>query len=291
MRELRPDLVHTHSSKAGILGRWAARRAGVPYIVHTAHGWGFNPLQNPLVRQGYVAAERMTARITDRIVTVADVGRDQALALGIGRPDRFVTIRSAVAAPESVGRAEARRCLNLPADAYVVAWIGNFKPQKGPLDMARLAVRLTASRPNIHVLAAGDGAMRPQVEKLVAGVERVRLLGWSRRPQDLLAAADLLLHTAWFEGLPRVLVEALLSGLPVVSTDVDGIPEIVRDGENGLLFRPGDLDGLANAVLALHDDPALRGRLAAAAASSVTADFTLPRMFDELERLYRELAA
>ncbi len=297
VRRLAPDVVHTHSSKAGILGRWASRFCRVPRIIHTAHGWGFHDRQAPRAKRFYEGLERATARVTDRIVVVADANREKALAAGIGRPEQYVTIRSGIdaATPRwSDARVAVRRELGLDPDEFVVATAGNYKPQKDPLAAARIMARFLKARPAARFVAIGDGPLRREAESVLAGEGinvapdgRAIFLGWREDGVRTLAAADVLLHTAVFEGLPRIVVEAAALGIPAITTDVDGIPEIVRDGVNGYLFAPGDESDMESALVRLCDDPALRARLSAAARESFTAEFHLETMFDALDREYR----
>lgn len=347
IRSFRPEIVHTHSSKAGILGRWAAHSLGVPRIIHTAHGWGFHRGQRPLVRRVYQLIEQITARITDRLIVVSEANRRDALAAGIGRPEQYVLIRSGItpagsdlhagreaAAPplamtevvDDVGRkaaapplatnsvgerrrspdrrsvrigvpsiadcpatsAAVRKEFGIPEDAFLLLAVGNYKPQKNPAAMARIAAALLAARPNAFFLSIGDGPGRAIFEEtLVPWLgSRAILPGWRDDPRRLMIAADLLLHTPLFEGLPRVILEALSVGLPVLSTDVDGIPEAVSNDEAGLLFPPEDEAGMIEALMRLHDDAALRTRLAAGAREAFTREFTLEEMFERLEREY-----
>lgn len=297
-RRLRPDVVHTHSSKAGVLGRIAARRAGVPCVVHTAHGWGFHDGQSPPVRAAFVAAERAAARRCDAIVVVADACREKGLAAGIGRPEQYETIRSAIdvsgVRAEGGDRAAARAVIGLSADVPVVGMIGNLKPQKAPLDFVAVAARIAARVPEAAFLVVGDGPLRPRVARAAAAAGlagRLRLLGWRTDAVRLLGGFDLLLSTARWEGLPRVFLEAAALGVPVVATDVDGAREIVVDGETGRLRPAGDVEGLAAAAVSLLEDPARRAAFGRAAAARVVPEFDLPRMFDLLDALYARLLA
>jgi glycosyltransferase involved in cell wall biosynthesis len=297
IRRLVPDVVHTHSSKAGVLGRRAAFREQVPMIVHTVHGWGFHDRQAWAIRRAYQMIERAMAGITDRIVVVADANREKGLAAGIGRREQYTTIRSGIeidAGGLIAGREAVRREIGIPREAFVVASIGNYKPQKAPGAMSRIAREFLERRPDAHFVSAGDGDGKEEVEEILfknsSISERVHLLGWRSDAPAVLAAADAFLHTALFEGLPRVILEAMALGVPAVSTDVDGIPEAVRDGETGFLFKPGEDAAMADALLRLHDDADLRRAMSEAARSAFGAEFTLRKMLDDLDALYAEIA-
>ena len=298
IRLLEPDVVHTHSSKAGILGRLAAYQCGVRAVVHTAHGWGFHDKQSSVKRTVFEAAEIFAAKLSDKIVVVAEDNRCKGIRAKVGYPEQYITIRSGIEIdPDALlaEREEVRNELGIPLDAKVVVWAGNFKPQKAPLDMAKVAVKILEESDDVYFVAAGDGVMRAEVEKELGrwfdpeNKGRMKLLGWRQDVPRIIASGEALVHTAYFEGLPRVILEALACGKPVVTTDVDGIPEVVSSGKNGYLFGAGDVDGISLSVKKLMKYDELRARLSAGAKKSFTEDFTLPKMFDDLEELYTEL--
>lgn len=254
---LRKDriLVHTHSSKAGVLGRLAARRASIPKVVHGIHGFGFHAGQHPLKRALFLNAERVAGRITDAFVSVSERILGEARQLGIvppGTPSEV--IRSGMVLDplrNGPGRVEARRALGLPEDDEIVVSIANFKPQKDPLTLISAFAELAAARPRARLVYAGDGGLRPQVERAVRQarlVDRVHLLGWRRDIPQLLAAADVVALSSIFEGLPRSAVQAVAARRPFVGTRVDGTPEIIREGRDGYLVAPRDPSALAQAL-------------------------------------------
>jgi len=246
----RPLLVHTHSSKAGILGRAAARAAGADAIVHSVHGFGFHDGQPALVRRFFVLLERLASRWTDAFVAVAGENVKTGVRERIFSEGRCRLIRSGfdTARFSSGSRERGRRALGVPEGAPVVGTVAVFKPQKAPLDFVAAAARIAAAVPDAWFAVAGDGELRPAVEAAVrrAGLaHRFRLLGWRNDVPDLLKAFDVFLLTSRWEGLPRVVPQALLAGTPVVATAVDGTREIVTDGVDGFLVPPGDVEGLA----------------------------------------------
>ena len=292
IRAWRPAIVHTHSSKAGILGRAAARLEGVPAVVHTVHGFGFTPLQPAPVRAVFLALERVASRWTDAFVVVAAAHRELGASLGVLDPARTRVIRSGIdlaAFRNASGGLGLRERLGVPTAAPLVVQVGNLKPQKAPLDFVRVAASVARTVPDARFLVAGDGPLRGRAERLAArlGVaDRVLLPGWIEDVPAVLDAADVAVLTSRHEGLPRAVVEALAAGVPVVATAVDGTPEVVRHGINGLLAVPGDVEGLARAVARLLGDPELRHRMAAAAPEGLEA-FDIDRMVREQEALYR----
>jgi glycosyltransferase involved in cell wall biosynthesis len=289
----RIDVLHTHSSKAGILGRLAAHLAGVPLIVHTVHGWSFNDTQSPARRRTYVALERMAARFTDRIVVVSSRNRDRGLALGIGRPEQYEVVHSGIDVEvfrhPRIDRHTLRRELGYEDGHVVVGTVACLKPQKAPLDFVRTAGETHALDDRVRFFIAGDGPLRREVETEIdrrglRGV--VRVLGWRRDVVDLLHAMDVFLLTSLFEGLPRAVLQAMAARVPVVATEVDGTPEVVRHRETGLLVPPARSDLASRAVVEMATDEALRRRCVEEAARTLTREFEISDMVRRLDRLY-----
>jgi len=296
LKRERIELVHTHSSKAGILGRLAARSAGVPAIVHTVHGWSFNDTQPAWKRKLYVAAERLAARRTDRLIVVSSRNSEKGLAEGIGRPDQYRTIHSGIhvsafARPERA-RAEVRRSLGYTDEHRVVGTIACLKPQKAPLDFVRAAADASRHDPRLRFFVAGDGELLGDVEALVAELglhDVVQVLGWRRDVIDLYHAMDVFLLTSLFEGLPRAVLQSMAAGVPVVATDVDGTPEVVEHERTGLLIQAGRPDQAAAAVRRMFDEPDLRRGCVERAREKLDRAFEIRQMVRDLDALYRDL--
>ncbi len=291
LRRIRPRIVHTHSSKAGILGRWAALIAGVPHIVHTIHGFGFHPGQRRLVRGTWIALERWTGRFaTTAFVAVSRATLRQGCALDLFTEDRVSLIHSGIRIADFTPRADTDG-----RGPVVVGMIACLKPQKAPLDFLSVAARVASllGPDAARFVIVGDGEMRGAMQERIdrEGIGGlVTLAGWRRDIPECLRGFDLLLHTSRWEGLPRVLPEAMATGLPIVATDVDGTPEAVRDGETGYLLAPGDIEGLARRVVELCRDPALRRRMGDAGRRRVGA-WDIDDMVRRQERLYEGLVA
>ena len=291
MRSFRPDVVHTHSSKAGILGRFAARLVGVP-AVHTVHGFGFTPLQAAPMRFLYRTAERTMAEFTDHFVTVSETDQLRGIELGIFPPEKVTVIRAGV----DFGRFRAakdgdtvRERLGVPVGPPMVTQVGNFKPQKAPLDFVRVAAAVQKQHPDCWFVMVGDGPLRETAEGLAheLGVEdRMVFPGWWSDVPGLLAATTVSVLTSRHEGLPCSVVESLAAGVPVVATAVDGTVEVVRSEDNGLLAPPGDIAGLAQSIGRLLADSGLRDRMAVAARDGLE-DFDRDLMVRQQEDLYR----
>lgn len=290
-------IVHTHSSKAGIVGRWAAKIAGAPVIVHTVHGWGHHDHQHPLVRAYYILLEKVTLPITDKLIVVSPRNIEKGLADGIGKPDDYVVIRSGIEMDRfghpQTSRAETRAAWGIPADAPVVGAVTRLSPQKGPLDFVRAAAEIGAACPGAWFLMVGDGPMRGEVERLARELglaERLVLTGLRRDVPELMAAMDIFALSSLWEGLPRVLPQAMATGLPIVATAIDGSCEAIDEGVNGLLTPPGDPHALAQGVIRLLGDPALARRMGEAGRARA-AEFDVRVMVAQIDGLYRALLA
>ena len=286
------DVVHTHSSKAGILARLAARIASVPVVVHTVHGWGFNDRQRPLVRNSYVSLERWCARFTDALITVTPRDAERGLSIGIGQPGLYTTIRSGIDIARfgaSRQRREAVRAeLGLAKSDRVVISVMRLSPQKAPLDLIDAVARLVREVPDARVVLVGDGPLRNAVEtrrrELGLG-KRLILTGIRRDVPELLSAADVLALSSLWEGLPRVIPQAMAAGLPVVATAIDGSAEAIVHGETGILVPPRDPAALGAALAALLRDPE-RARAMGEAGRARVVEFDICRMVDAIEGLY-----
>ncbi|MBI3180430.1 MAG: glycosyltransferase [Deltaproteobacteria bacterium] len=289
-------LVHTHSSKAGILGRAAARLSGVDCVVHTIHGFGHQPQQGPLLHGALLNAERAVARITHAFTADSAANIAQARRQGIIRdqPARVVRCGIDVARHATPRRArdQTRRLLGIGLDAQVVVTFAALKPQKDPESRLRVAAQVVREQPAAVFLGAGDGELGPRVEELrkeLALEAHVQLLGWRDDAAELLHAADLLLLTSLWEGLPQAFPQAMAARLPIVATAVDGAPEAIEHGASGFLCPPGDVHALARSVIDLLRDGELRQRMGERGRARVH-EFAQEAMVEHLDALYVELA-
>ncbi len=294
MRAFQPHIVHTHSSKAGVLGRLAARLEGVPRVVHSIHGFGFGAHQIAPVRAAFLAAERLASRWTDAFVAVSRRNAADGVALGLFEPRRVRVIRSGIdlaAFRAPTGGAAVRRELGIPESVPLVVQVSCFKPQKAPERFVRAAAQVRGRCPEAHFVLVGDGELRPRLERLrrELGLEgRMHLTGWRRDVPAVLAAAHVVTLTSRFEGLPRVVVEALAVGVPVVAMAVEGVEEVLRPGVDGFLVGEGDVAALAEKVSLLLHDRQLHSAMAARAGETV-AEWDRDTMVRQQEELYVEL--
>jgi glycosyltransferase involved in cell wall biosynthesis len=252
-RRLRPTIVHTHSSKAGILGRWAAWLARVPVIIHTVHGFGITPAQSKWLQRWLVLLERMTGWITTHWITVAQVDAKKGRRWRLFEQNVSVIRAGIDPRPfqlpiQPVLRDRLREEFGAGPDAQLIGTVACLKPQKAPEDFVLVAKRVCEVMPQARFVLIGDGELRPRIEELIQQhrlLGRVRLTGWRRDIDMAMKAFDVLLLTSHWEGLPRVILEASAAGLPIVATKVGGVDEAVTHGPAVRLCEAGDIEGLA----------------------------------------------
>lgn len=295
-----PDVVHTHSSKAGILGRLAAWKMRVPCIVHTIHGLAFHPYQSKWRNAIYIASERFAARRCHRIVCVADAMRDQALAARIGRRDQYVTVYSGIETEPFVQPKHSpqamRTELGLAEDDFVLGTIARLAELKGHDDLLDALSPMMHTHPNLKLLWVGDGWWRDRLMKRIQrlGLESQIILTGLVEPQripEYISAMNVLVHPSYREGLPRAVPQALLSGVPTIVYDVDGAKEVCIDGEVGRLVPPGDLAALRDAVQWMMDHPKERQEMGQRGRERCEYRFAAARMVKKLETIYAQVLA
>jgi glycosyltransferase involved in cell wall biosynthesis len=290
------DVAHTHTAKAGALGRMAARRAGVPRIVHTYHGFPFHEFQSRGRRGAYVAIERRLGRITDVALCVGTAVAVDAVRLGLIAPDRVRTIGVAVDCPPGQdvparapqSRERARRALGLPAGAAVVGAVGRLTYQKAPEDF--LAAMRRLGRPDVIGVWVGGGELAARISRL-AGLQPdapVVLAGERADVTEILPAFDVFALPSRYEGLPTAVVEAMVCGIPVVATAVNAVSDVVVPGVTGLLVPPGRPDLMAGAVRYLLDRPAVAALMADAARARLGGRFGKQALRDALAAAYQD---
>lgn len=293
LRKERPALVHTHTSKAGALGRIAAWLARVPVVIHTPHGHVFYGYYGPALSGLLRLIERLLARVTDRIVTLTERGSEEHVRLGIAGVDKFVTIPSgimlSVFRSVRVDPAAKRKELGLPPEGPVVGTVGRLVPIKGHVWLIRAVPQVVAEFPSACFVFVGDGPLRDELRQLgdTLGItSHLMFLGTRQDVPDCLAAFNLFAFPSLNEGMGRALIEAMAVGLPVVATCVGGIPDVVADSTNGLLVPPRDEKALAAAILKLLRDRRRMAAFGEAAKKSVGERFDAESMVREIERLY-----
>ncbi|MFH1045399.1 MAG: glycosyltransferase family 4 protein [Candidatus Omnitrophota bacterium] len=293
------DIVHTHSSKAGILGRWAARYAGVPVIIHTIHGWSFHQRQHFLIRNFYTFLERITARITDSLIAVSASDIRKGLTNKIASKDKYTLIRYAIDRAAffncSVDRLRKKEELGFEKESPLIGMVACLKPQKSPQDFVKAAALVIEKNPQARFLLVGEGVLRNDVQRLIARLgiaEQVILGGWRRDIPEIMSCLDILALTSLWEGTPLVFLEAMCSKLPVIAYNVDGVSEMIQDGVNGYLVPLGETHTVASRINHLLENKSIRTKMGAEGFALVSRECcAIERMMQEVEHLYRSITA
>jgi glycosyltransferase involved in cell wall biosynthesis len=287
LREWRPDVLHTHTAKAGTTGRiaaLAAARARPKAVVHTFHGHVLSGYFSPAKERAFRLVERALAHASDALIAVSDEVRDDLVRFRVAPASKIRVVPYGFDLDARVRSTSDRR----DRDGFVAGWAGRLTAVKRPLDLIRVAAKVDGCT----LVLAGDGELRADAERLAGklGVdERVRFLGYVDDVGDWYATLDAFLLTSLNEGTPVVAIEALAAGVPVVATDAGGTRTVVDDGETGFVVPVGDVDGLADRLTRLRDDPALRARFGATGAARMRERFSIDRMVDDVDRLYAEV--
>ena len=296
----RPDVVHTHSAKAGLLGRAAAWSSKVPVVVHTVHGAPFHRYQSPPARRFFIACERWAAQRCHHLISVADAMTDLMVAAGVAPREKFTTIYSGMNVEPFQSacqfRSAARAELGLAEQCVVFGKIARLFPLKGHEYLIDAAERVIGQVPECRFLLVGDGILRAGLERQIAkrGLTKHFIFAGLVQPERIpyyLGAMDVLVHTSLREGLARTLPQALIAGLPVISYDIDGAREVVLPGETGYLLKPQSIDELSASMLELAGDAVLRARLGQGGAARFTEQFRHQTMTRRIRQLYEQLAS
>jgi glycosyltransferase involved in cell wall biosynthesis len=295
IQDYRPDVVHTHSAKAGFLGRAAAWKCSVPLVIHTVHGAPFHPYQSFLARSAFIRLERWAAGRCHHLISVADAMTELLVAAKVAERDKFTTIYSGMDVQPFLNcnqfRAAARRELGLSDSQIVVGKIARLFHLKGHEYLIEAARLVIAAEPRVHFLLVGDGILRPSLEARISrlGLESHFSFTGLVPPEQIpyyLSSMDVLVHVSLREGLARTLPQALISGRPVISYDIDGAREVVIDGQTGRLLPPRSVDELAAAIIELAADPDLRQRLGQGGVSRFSSQFDHRFMTQRIRELY-----
>lgn len=290
MRAFRPHIVHTHTAKAGVLGRAAAQLAGIgSATVHTYHGHLLHGYFSPAKTSAVVKIERALAARTDRLVAVGDQVREDLLGAGIGSRDQFAVIPPGLELPSALTRAEARIEFGLPADAPVVAFIGRLTGIKRPDRFIEIVRTTSADRPDVRFLVAGAGDQAHLIES-AAGTLPITSLGWRSDVENVLAASDAVLLTSDNEGTPLSLIQAGMAGLPVVASDVGSVHDVVDDGVTGWLAEPS-VEALSAALREALSDPGQMQARGSAGAARAAQRYGVHRLAADHAALYSDIAA
>ena len=289
------DIIHTHSSKAGILGRWAGALAKVKIIVHTVHGWSFNDFQNPLLKKFYIALEHFSAKFTDAIIVVSHHDKQKGLKRRIGTEGKYSLVRYGVdRAKFGLEDRSLRKELGIGDAELVIGMIACFKPQKAIEDFVRLAFLANPVLPQAKFLLVGDGVLRKKIEKLIVKFNlnsRFILLGWRKDIPRVLSAMDVFVLTSLWEGLPIAVLEAMVSQVPVVATHTGGISEVITEGETGFLVPCHDMASMLEKMRILLQNVPFKNRIIQSAKQCMDEKFDTETMVKTHEDLYQQWIA
>ena len=265
--------------------------AGVPVIIYTIHGFPFYDKQNFIARRIYILIESLTARITDKLIAVCETDIAKGLSVGIGRKDKYILIREGVDIDTKAFKEHRINRVNLgiPEDVPLVGMVACLKAQKSPLDFVSAAALVKEVIPRANFVLVGDGPLRREVENLARELGlngNFFILGWRDDAVGIISLTDMVVLTSLWEGLPIALLEAMHLDKPIVATRVDGIKELIRDGENGFLAEAGDYGNLAKGIVRLIENENLRSLFASRSRIQILPQFSLPQMIRQTEMLY-----
>jgi glycosyltransferase involved in cell wall biosynthesis len=295
LKREKPDIVHTHSSKAGIIGRIAAKLAGVKIIIHTIHGYGFNETQKLFIKRFYTFLEKICALFSDKLIVVTKEDIKKGLYYKIAEKDKFVLIRAGIDTIFYKGFIQSpnfRETLGIGADIKIIVTIGPFKPQKNLKDFIKAASLVASRFKNIMFLIVGDGPQRKELETLIEKLnlkDKILMLGWRTDIAEILKVSDIFVLTSLWEGLPCSIIEAMCCVKPVVANSVDGVKEIVVDGKNGFLVEPNNYVKTAEKIIYLLSNRIDLKNLGEGAYNSIGQEYNINHNLKQHEELYLKL--
>ena len=289
------DIVHTHSSKAGILGRWAAKSAGVSVIIHTPHGHIFYGYFSKFLTAIFVWVERLTARITDKIITLTNRGKEEHLSFGIGSADKFVKIYSGIDVSPKMNdiglKDQLKKHWALYEGNFIFGSVGRLDPVKGTSYLINAMALVVKIYPKTQLLLVGEGSQKEKLQKQCEDLgllEVVKFTGFQENPAPLIEIMDVVVLASLNEGMGRVILEAMVYGKPVIATKVGGIPEIVEDGKSGILVPAKNADALSVAMIKLIEHQELREEMSRRSKAIIGDQFDLTKMVKDIESVYEE---
>lgn len=289
IKKIKPKIVHTHSSKAGILGRIASYLAGVPVIIHSIHGFGFNKYQNKFLYFLLKTLEKIVAKFTTHFIAVSKANMQQGVKEKLFPSDKVSLIRSGIDLNEfrSAKESTIKKEFNIKENFFIVSMIACFKPQKAPLDFVYIAEKIIKLDNNFKFILVGDGNLRPKIEYEIAKrklEEHIILTGWRRDIKNIICGSHIIVLTSLWEGLPRTIIEAMACNKPIVATNVDGVKDVIIDGENGFLAQPHNIDEFVEKILMLKKNKLLYDKFVNA--PKKLDDFDINLMVKQQEDLY-----
>ena len=295
LKQEKPLIVHTHSSKAGIIGRLAARMCGIKNIIHTIHGFSFNDTQSFFKKNLFIFLEKVGAKFSEYLIPVSTENITKGLDNHIGKKEQYHYIRLGIDIDNFKnfsGIPSLKKELNIDDKDYLVTTIGPFKPQKNLPDFIKIAKNISEKNKRFKFVMVGDGTLRPHFENLIKDYNisnNIFLLGWRKDISNILNSSDIFVMTSLWEGLPISTIESMCCGLSPIVNDVDGQREIVKNGFNGFLIKPHDIKSCEEKIILLANDSKLRKELSLNAKNSIDYTFSIDYMIKRHEELYLTL--
>ena len=287
-------IIHTHSSKAGLLARLAAVLNKTPIVIHTIHGFAFNDFMNGLKKNFFIYLEKLLAKWTDVLITVSNLNKKKIIDLNIAHENKIKNIYSGIDLSLFTNKRndEFRKELNLENDHLLLGSVGRLSNQKDPITMIEAFGIISKPFPNAHLALVGDGELKGKILEKIDQLKldgKVHLTGNKNNPWSVYHSMDLFIMSSIYEGLGRSITEALSCGVPVVCTDVEGVPEIVRDNITGILVRPKDSNKLADAIIRTLNDMETAKKMAEEGRRFVNDNFDVNKMVNDIDSLYNTL--
>ncbi len=294
LNEKKPDIVHTHSSKSGVIGRIAASRAGIPVVFHTIHGFSFHEFSSLTAKTVYMPIERFASKFTDLHISVNQYDMDFAVEHNIIRKDKIINVYNGIDLEENTripNLSGFKESLHIPADALVITQVGRLWRQKAPEVFVQTAIKILKQRQDVYFLLVGDGELRSKVERMIIAShneENIRLLGWRSDVDKILSVSDVFMLTSLWEGLSIAILEAMARQLPVITSDIKGNRELVIENETGFLCRPNSPTAFYEKLSGLLDNREQRRRLGLSGYERVQKKFSIKNTISTLDKLYHE---
>ena len=290
------DIVHTHTAKAGIIGRWAAKIAGVPIIIHTLHGLSFHDFMPSYQKKFFILLEKSTARFTDLLISVGENIKWKSIYAGITSREKYSTIYSGMDLDNfkkvDINRNQLKESLKIANNEFIVGTVSRLEPRKGPQYFIEVIERVKKSIPNIKGILVGCGSFRSHLEKKIRKLnldENIILTGYRKDIAEIMSIFDLVCLTSLWEGIPRVLVQAALLGKPLIGFDIDGNSEVIKQGINGFLVPPKDIEECANKIIFLLKDDDLRNKMSLESKNIIDSNWDKDFMVKEIRDTYIRL--
>lgn len=294
IKNINPDIIHIHSSKAGVIGRFAAYKNKV-LCIYNSHGWAFSMGDNEKKKKVYAFIERICAKITNKIVNISDNERKLALKYKVASADKMITICNGIDLEiynTSYNKYEILNSLNIPENAFIIGMVGRITAQKSPETFLNIAEKLSEYIENVYFILVGDGESRIHIEQLILekGLkDKVKITGWTDEVVKYISVFDIGVLTSKWEGFGLVLAEYMACGKPIVASNVGGIPDVVHNNRNGILVDSSDINGFVESILKIKEDECIRKSFVQNSIKDVREKFNINRVVKEHEELYMDL--